>query len=70
MPDAGVATADVPIASSAWPSVQRIGYLFDFGDDWRVRLTVRERIDVEAGDHPRVLELRGTPPPAYAAIDD
>ena len=43
---------------------------FDFGDDWRVRLTVRERVTAEPGDHPRVLELRGTPPPQYAALDD
>jgi len=70
MPDADVATADVPLAELGLDVGQRIAYVFDFGDDWRVRLTVRERIDVEAGDHPRVLELRGTPPPQYAAIDD
>ena len=70
MPDAGVATADVPIAELGLGIGQRIGYVFDFGDDWRVRLTVRERIAADAGVHPRVLELRGTPPPQYAAIDD
>jgi hypothetical protein len=31
---------------------------------------VRERVTAEPGDHPRVLELRGTPPPQYAALDD
>jgi pRiA4b ORF-3-like protein len=70
MPDAGAATADVPIADLALSVGQRIGYVFDFGDDWRVRLTVRERTAAEAGDHPRVLARRGTPPPQYAAIDD
>jgi hypothetical protein len=70
MPDAGVPTADVPIAALGLGIGQRIAYVFDFGDDWRVRLTVRERIAAGAGDHPRVLELRGTPPPQYAAIDD
>ena len=65
-PDAGVATADVPIAELGLSIGQRIGYVFDFGDDWRVRLTVRERVVAEALDHPRVLELRGTPPPQYA----
>jgi Plasmid pRiA4b ORF-3-like protein len=69
-PDAGVATADVPLAELGLSVGQRIGYVFDFGDDWRVRLTVRERVVAEALDHPRVLELRGTPPPQYAAIDD
>jgi len=38
MPDAGVATADVPIAELGLGIGQRIGYVFDFGDDWRVRL--------------------------------
>ena len=70
MSDAGVPTADVPIAELGLAVGQRIGYVFDFGDDWRVRLTVSERIAASAGDHPRVLELRGTPPPQYAAIDD
>jgi hypothetical protein len=70
MPDAGVATADVPIAELGLGIGQRLAYVFDFGDDWRVRLTVRDRIGADAGDHPRVLELRGTPPPQYAALDD
>ncbi|MEO8690451.1 MAG: hypothetical protein ABI611_19820 [Solirubrobacteraceae bacterium] len=70
MADAGVATADVPIAELGLSVGQRIGYVFDFGDDWRVRLTVRERTAAQAGNHPRVLELRGTPPPQYAEIDD
>ncbi len=69
-PDAGAATADVPLAELDLHLGQRIGYVFDFGDDWRVRLTVRERVAAEPGDHPRVLELRGTPPPQYAALDD
>jgi hypothetical protein len=69
-PDEGVATADVPLAELDLQLGQRIGYVFDFGDDWRVRLTVRERVTAEPGDHPRVLELRGTPPPQYAGLDD
>jgi Plasmid pRiA4b ORF-3-like protein len=69
-PDEGVATADVPLAELDLRVGQRIGYVFDFGDEWRVRLTLRERVAAEPGDHPRVLELRGTPPPQYAALDD
>ena len=69
-PDSDVATADVPIAELGLGTGQRIGYVFDFGDDWRVRLTLRERTAADPGDHPRVLELRGTPPPQYVAIDD
>jgi hypothetical protein len=69
-PDEGVGTADVPLAELDLHLGQRIGYVFDFGDDWRVRLTVRNRVTAEPVDHPRVLELRGTPPPQYAALDD
>lgn len=69
-PDEGVATADVPLAELDLRPGQRIGYVFDFGDDWRVRLTVRERATAEPVDHPRVLELRGTPPPQYAGLDN
>jgi len=69
-PDEGVTTADVSIAELGLCTGQRLGYVFDFGDDWRVRLTMRERIAADAVDHPRVLELRGTPPPQYAAFDD
>jgi Plasmid pRiA4b ORF-3-like protein len=69
-PDEGVATADVPLAELDLHLGQRISYVFDFGDEWRVRLTARERVTAESGDHPRVLERRGTPPPQYAALDE
>jgi hypothetical protein len=69
-PDEGVATADIPLAELDLHLGQRIGYVFDFGDEWRVRLAVRERVTAEPVDHPRVLELRGTPPPQYTALDD
>jgi Plasmid pRiA4b ORF-3-like protein len=64
-PDEAERTADVPIAELDLRIGQRIAYVFDFGDEWRVRLTVRERVTA-AGDQPRVLALRGTPPPQYA----
>ena len=69
-PDGDAATADVPIGELSLSVGQRIAYVFDFGDEWRVTLTVRERAAAEPRDHPRVLELHGTPPPQYAAIDD
>jgi hypothetical protein len=65
VPDEAERTADVPIAELDLRIGQRIAYVFDFGAEWRVQLTVRERV-AATGDHPRVLELRGTPPPQYA----
>lgn len=69
-PDAGVPTADVPLAELALHVGQSVGYVFDFGDDWRVRLTVEDCGAPEKVAHPRVLEVRGTPPPQYPMLDD
>jgi pRiA4b ORF-3-like protein len=68
-PDEGVRTADVPIAELDLHVGQRLGYVFDFGDDWRVRLTFLERVAADRADYPRVLQVRGTPPPQYPALD-
>lgn len=47
----------------------RIAYVFDYGDDWRVMLTLRERVD--GGERiPRVLERRGMAPPQYPPLED
>ncbi|HEX6021355.1 MAG TPA: hypothetical protein VFZ00_05120 [Solirubrobacter sp.] len=65
VPDEAERTADLPIAELDLCVGQKLAYVFDFGDEWRVRLTVRERV-AAAGDYPRVIEVRGTPPPQYA----
>jgi len=70
-PDEGPPTADLPIAELGLRINQQVGYVFDFGDERRVRLTVVERGEAEVGGaYPRVLELRGTPPPQYPAFED
>ena len=48
-------------------------YIFDFGDEWRYRITLEAiaRGEVEAGaDYPRIAERHGDPPPRYPAWDD
>jgi Plasmid pRiA4b ORF-3-like protein len=65
IPDEGCRTADVPIAELDLPIGAKIAYVFDFGDDWRVRFTLREQTDPDVGDYPRVLQVKGTPPPQY-----
>lgn len=48
-------------------------YIFDFGDEWRHRITLEAiaRGEVEAGaDYPRIAERHGDPPPQYPAWDD
>jgi hypothetical protein len=47
---------------------QKIAYVFDFGDEWRVELTVA-RVDADDGGvYPRLLESIGEAPPQYRAL--
>jgi hypothetical protein len=43
----------------------RLSYVFDFGDEWRVALRLHAVRAVDDEPYPRVLERRGTAPPQY-----
>jgi hypothetical protein len=45
---------------------QQLAYVFDFGDEWRVRLRVDEIVDDDGHPSPRVLQAVGAAPPQYA----
>jgi hypothetical protein len=45
---------------------QRLAYVFDFGDEWRVRLRVEDVVDHDGLASPRLLDAVGTAPPQYA----
>jgi hypothetical protein len=47
---------------------QKIAYVFDFGDEWRVELTVADITADDGGKYPALLESIGKAPPQY--IDD
>lgn len=49
---------------------QRIAYLFDFGDEWRLRLTLRQIVVSDDSQYPRVIESVGEAPPQYAEYDE
>jgi hypothetical protein len=49
---------------------QRIAYIFDFGDEWRVRLTVRQIIADDGQPYPRLLKSAGDAPPQYADYEE
>ncbi|TML96919.1 MAG: plasmid pRiA4b ORF-3 family protein [Actinobacteria bacterium] len=70
VPDHGVRTADVPIEELDLAAGAKIAYVFDFGDEWRVRLTLRQSEPPDGGPYPRVLQRVGQPPPQYPALDD
>jgi hypothetical protein len=68
-PDTGSKTADVPIDELRLKIGAEIAYVFDYGDEWRVRLTLRDRIN-GSDAIPRVSDRRGTAPPQYPPLED
>jgi hypothetical protein len=46
---------------------QKIAYVFDFSDEWRVELTVADIAVDDGGRYPAVLEAIGAAPPQYHA---
>jgi Plasmid pRiA4b ORF-3-like protein len=68
-PDTDSKTADVPVDELRLQTGARIAYVFDYGDDWRVMLTLRECVD-GSDAIPRVSDQRGTAPPQYPPLED
>lgn len=69
-PDEGVRTADMPLAELGLAVGAKIAYIFDFGDEWRVRLTLREHAQPDGGAYPRVLHRKGNAPPQYPGSEE
>lgn len=49
---------------------QRIAYVFDFGDEWRVRLTLRQITADDGLPYPRLLKAVGDAPPQYPDLEE
>lgn len=65
-PDEGGRSADdVRLGDAGLRKDRPIAYVFDFGDEWRVRLRLRDRTTADEGPYPRVLERVGAAPPQY-----
>jgi hypothetical protein len=58
--------ACTPLAALALRPGQRIAYVFDFADEWRVELTVREVVADAGRASPRLLGSVGAAPPQSA----
>jgi Plasmid pRiA4b ORF-3-like protein len=69
-PDIASRTADVRLAELGIRRDAPIAYVFDYGDEWRVRVSVSAETETDDGTYPRVLERRGTPPPQYPSLDE
>jgi hypothetical protein len=57
--------ADTPLVELDLAPGAKLAYVFDFGDEWRVALTVSASIEADGGPYPRVLRREGSPPPQY-----
>lgn len=64
-PDHDVRTADVPLAELGLGLGAKLAYVFDFGDEWRVSVHLREITQPDDGVYPRVIERTGEAPPQY-----
>jgi hypothetical protein len=64
-PDGTSQTADVALAELDLAPGARLAYVFDYGDEWRVRLTLAEQTKPDGNAYPRVSERVGTAPPQY-----
>lgn len=53
-----------------WRGVSGSRHLFDFGDEWRVRLTLRETTPADGGTYPRILQSVGAAPAQYPEVQD
>jgi hypothetical protein len=69
-PENGVKTADVEVARLTLDPGQEIAYVFDFGDEWRVRLRLAEVRPAGDETYPAILERRGKAPPQYSIPDE
>lgn len=63
-------SADVRLSRLKLRKGQRIAYLFDFGDEWRVTLAVRQITADDGLSYPRLVETTGDAPPQYPDYGD
>ena len=63
-------SAELPLSDAALEPGRKLAYVFDFGDEWRVLLTVTAVEPADDGGYPRILPGKGDPPPQYPPLDD
>lgn len=63
-------SAELPIDTVGLEEGQKIAYVFDFGDEWRVLLTVKAIEPDDGHGYPRILGGTGDPPPQYPPLEE
>jgi hypothetical protein len=59
-------TADIPVSELDLSVGAKIAYVFDFGDEWRVRLLLGAIEESDGARYPRVVRRTGQAPPQYS----
>jgi len=62
-------SAAVPIVELGLAEGRRVAYVFDFCDEWRVRLRVHEVLADDGLPSPRLLDAVGAAPPQYPPVE-
>jgi len=62
--EGGATSAETRLDRLGLEPGQEIAYVFDFGDEWRVRLRLAD-LQAVGGTLPRIVESRGDAPPQY-----
>lgn len=63
-------SAELPLSEAELEPGGKLAYVFDFGDEWRIMLTVTAVESDDGGGYPRVLPGAGDPPPQYPPLDE
>ena len=69
--DDRIRSGRIPISRVGLRKGTRMAYLFDYGDEWRLRLKVVDRWRIDGGEsYPMLVDAEGVPPLQYAPLDE
>jgi hypothetical protein len=69
-PEEGARTADVHVDALGLAPGRKLAYVFDFGDEWRVTIWLRNIRPAAGARLPQIVESRGEAPPQYESYDE
>ncbi len=64
----GARSARTPVGELGLEPGQQIAFLFDYGDNWEVEITVTEVREAGDDSYPQILESVGEAPPQYEPL--
>jgi len=68
--EGGAKSASTPVGELGLEPGQQIAFLFDYGDNWEVEITVTEVREAGDDSYPQILESVGEAPPQYEPLPE